>query len=410
MKFYILPLYLLLLFSCETNKPVDQPGNNPVEDSLTNKIKTVAKSGSFTGFAVAIVNEKGSLYQKGFGYSDLKTQKPYTETTIQNIGSVSKTFIGIALLQAQELGLLKLDDPVNKYLPFKVSNPHFPEMEITIRNLATHTSGIADNEFYLTQNYYLKENQDLAGVKLVFDETQSFIPAGKAVSMNEFLKNMLAKDGKWSKGSYLENKPGKRYEYSNVGATLAAFVIENVSGETFAEFTSKHILKPLKMNASGWNFKEVDFSKHSRLYEKPGMVLPFYSLVSYPDGNFITSINDLSLYLSELIRGYNGKGTLLSKESYREYYKQQLQAKNFVERERNNPYDESYNVGIFMGFGYTGYIGHTGGDPGVASMMFFNPETNIGRILIVNTAISDKKGMKTFFGIWDMLEKYQMKL
>ncbi len=63
-----------------------------------------------------------------------------------------------------------------------------------------------------------------------------------------------------------------------------------------------------------------------------------------------------------------------------------------------------------MGFGYTGYIGHTGGDPGVGSIMFFDPKNNIGRILIINTSFSGKIGNDTFYGIWDNLEKYQTKL
>jgi CubicO group peptidase (beta-lactamase class C family) len=63
-----------------------------------------------------------------------------------------------------------------------------------------------------------------------------------------------------------------------------------------------------------------------------------------------------------------------------------------------------------MGFGYTGYIGHTGGDPGTMSMMFFDPKTNLGRIMIFNTNFSDKEGNKAFFDIWNAMEKYQGKL
>ncbi len=410
MRFYFLPFCLFCLFSCETDQPAHPTATDPLADSLTHELNSFRKGGSFNGFAVSIVTEKGTLYQQGFGYSDLAAKKAYTDTTIQNIGSVSKTFIGVVLLKAQELGLLRLDDPVNKYLPFRVVNPHFPDSDITIRQLATHTSGIRDNDFYPTQNYYLKEKQDLTGLKLVFDETQSFIPAKEAVSMKTFLENMLTAGGKWSKDSYLEYPPGKRYEYSNIGATLAALVVEEASGEDFARFTKKYILKPLNMKASGWRFKEVTCSNYSRLYERPDQVLPFYALVSYPDGNFITSVHDLSLYLNELIKGFNGKGTILSPESYREYFRQQLKAEHFTERETDNPYSENYNVGIFIGFGPTGYIGHTGGDPGVASMLFFDPKTNTGRILVVNTAIADKKGVKTFFGIWDALEKYQDRL
>lgn len=381
------------------------------KDLLTSEINEISKNGIFNGFAVSIVNEKGTLYQNGFGFSDIENQKKYTDATIQNIASISKTFVGIALLKAQELGKLKLDDPINKYLPFRVFNPNYPKTEITIRHLATHTSSIADNDYYLTKNYYLKENQDLKGTRLVFEETQVFNPASPKISMEDFLKNLLVKKGKWNtKRAYLKNKPGEIYEYTNIGTTLAAFIIEKATGESFDKFTAKYILRPLKMNASGWHFEDVDFASYSKLYENPKTVLPFYSMISYPDGNFITSVNDLSLYLTELIKGYNGNGTILGKESFKEYYRPQLEAKNFIDRNDRNPYSESYNVGIFMGFGYTGFIGHTGGDPGVGSMMFFDPKNSIGRILIINTSFSDKIGNDTFYGIWNKLEKYQDKL
>lgn len=375
---------------------------------LTAEISEVYKENLFNGFAVSIVNEKETLYEKGFGFSDASTKKEYTTKTIQNIASISKTFVGIGLLKAQELGKLKLDDPINKYLPFKVVNPHYPKIEITIRHLATHTSSIVDNEFYLTQNYFLKENQDLIGMNLVFDETQVFNQKDAMVSMEEFLKNLLDENGKWNtKDIYSQNKPGETYEYSNIGTTLAALVIEKATGENFDDFTEKYILKPLKMNDSGWHFHDINFSNYSKLYENPQTALPFYEMVSYPDGNFITSLHDLSLYLTELIKGYNGKGSILSQESFEEFYTPQLESKNFINRNEQNPYTESYNSGIFIGFGYTGYIGHTGGDPGVVSMMFFDPKTNLGRIMIFNTNFSDQKGNNAFYRIWDLLEKYQ---
>ncbi|MBB6329428.1 CubicO group peptidase (beta-lactamase class C family) [Chryseobacterium sediminis] len=383
--------------------------NDSVRDSLDSAISKIHQQGLFNGFAVSIVDEKSTLYQKGFGFSDVKEKKLYTENTIQNIASVSKTFVGIALLKAQELGKLNLDDPVQKYLPFKVVNPHFLQTPITIRQLATHTSSILDNEFYLSKNYFLKPDQDLSGLKLNFDDEQIFNPSNSIISMPVFLENVLAENGKWNKNSFSAYKPGSVYEYSNVGTALAAFIIEKATGQTFNNFTKEYILKPLQMKDSGWSFEEVKFSKFSRLYENPATPLPYYQSATYPDGGFITNINDLSKYLTELIKGYNGKGTILTKKSYKEYFTPQLTASNFTERNDKNPYSESYNVGIFMGFGYTGYIGHTGGDPGVMSMMFFDPKNNVGRIMIFNTNFSDKKGNDAFYGIWNVLEKYQIK-
>ena len=336
--------------------------------------------------------------------------KKYTENTIQNIASISKTFVGIALLKAQELEKLKLDDLINKYLPFKVVNPFYPETEITIRNLATHTSTITDNEFHLKRNYILKPNQNLTNVKLYLEDEQVVNPYDFIISMKEYLQNVLTKEGKWySKNDFFNNKPSEIFKYSNVATSLAAYIIEIATGEPFYKFTEKNILNPLKMNSSGWRFEDVNLSNYSRLYQYTDTLLPFYSLITYPEGNFITSSNDLAKYLTELIKGFTGNGTILKQDSYKEYFREQLTAKNFLKRKDSNPYGDEYNLGIFIGFSVAGNIGHTGGDPGVSSIMFFNPKTKIGRLLIVNTNINDKKGNDEFYNIWIKLEKYQDK-
>lgn len=411
MKKYLLFLVIVPLFiSCQTTGNMGNITYQKVNDSLCAEINTIYQQGHFNGFSVSVVNDQTTLYQEGFGFSDIKERKPYTENTIQNIASVSKTFVGIAILKAQELGKLNLDDPIQKYLPFKIANPLFPQTQITIRQLATHTSSILDNEFYLSKNYFLKPNQDLKEAKLNFDDEQVFNPSDSIITMSNFLENALSENGKWNKDSFSSHQPGAIYEYSNVGTALATFIVERATGKEFSAFTKKYILKPLQMNDSGWKFEDIQISKFSKLYENPNTLLPYYQSATYPDGGMITSINDLSKYLTELIKGYHGKGTILSQKSYKEYFTSQLKASNFIDRNDKNPYSESYNSGIFIGFGYTGYIGHTGGDPGVMSMMFFDPKNNLGRIMIFNTNFSDKKGNDAFYGIWNVLEKYQIKL
>ena len=403
-KNFFFPLLTgFLLVSCATSK-------HRAEAELTKEIDRIYNQGVFRGFSVAVVNEKGILYEKGFGFADEGMERHYTQNTIQNIASVSKTLVGIALLKAQELGKLHLDDPVSEYLPFTVVNPSFPGTPITIRQLATHTSSIRDNEFYLSRNYYLKPHQQLKGTKLQFDDEQVFNPADSIISMRSFLEYTVSENGKWNTGSFSEYSPGTLYEYSNVGTALAALVLEEATGMPFNDFTKKHILTPLKMKASGWKFSEVPFSQFSSLYEDADTPLPFYEMITYPDGGFISCTEDLGRFLFELIKGYNGRGTLLSKESYKEYFTPQLSSSAFLDRNVHNPFSESFNVGIFVGFGYTGYIGHTGGDPGVLSMMFFNPATGIGRIMIFNTNFHDKKGNDAFYGIWNLLEKYEDRL
>ena len=410
MRRIIIASLLYFAFGVAT-QVVAQPGRRRAAlDSLTMELETVLSQGHSNGFGVAIVNAQGVLYQRGFGFADVQARKAYGIHTVQPVASVSKTLIGLALLKAQELGLLNLDDPVNKYLPFPVVNPAFPNVPITLRHLATHTSGIRDNDFYLSKNYYLKPGQEVKG-PLAFEDEQTFIPVDSAVSLPLFLQNVLTPAGKWyqPKG-FLARRPGELYEYSNVGAALAAYVVELASKQPFPDFTARYLTRPLHMRDSGWRFADVAFARHSQLYASLAVPLPYYALTTYPDGGFRSSVADLSQYLRELIRGYQGQGTMLRPAGYRELFRPELTAANFEDRNERNPYSESYNVGVFMGFGYTGFIGHTGGDPGVVALLFFDPKSGIGRLLLLNTSITDRAGEVALYNIWNTLEKYQSQL
>ena len=378
--------------------------NEELVQKLAIELNQIQSAKNIVGFSTAIVNEQGVLFSKGFGYSDLTKQRPYTQHTVQNIASISKTFIGIALLKAQELALLDLDDPINNYLPFKVVNPYYPDQHITIRHLATHTSSIIDPSQYEEHGYIISPRASPnAKVNNNFKPPEAMIPLG------EFLYDLLDQQGKWySKTNFLENAPGEMYEYSNLAAGLAGYVLEQATGEPFPEFTTKHIFEPLGMESSGWSFEDIYFPLHTKLYSDPTTELAFYQLVTYPDGGLITSANDLSKYLIELIKGYTGSGTILSNKSFKELFSKQLSDKNYSERD-DNPYNDEYNSGIFMGFSAHEYIGHTGGDPGVSSFMFFDPQTLTGRILLVNTDLN-QEGVRDFLNIWSLLGEYEEQL
>ncbi len=378
--------------------------NDSISEKLTQDLEQIYSQGHINGFSVAIVGLDGTLYTKGFGYSDVRENKKYTKNTIQNIASISKTFIGMALLKAQELGKLNLDDPINKHLPFEVINPYFPNEQITIRQLATHTSSIKDPAKYEKNGYVLKEaNNERAKVN------GNFRSPDEMMAQSTFLERILSKKGIWYKqNNFLRKAPGELFEYSNIAAALAAVVLENATKEPFNEFTEKHIFKTLGMSGTGWSFNEVDFSRHSRLYANTDTELAFYRLVTYPDGGLITSSIDLGKYLTELIAGYSGNGKILDRESYRELFRPQLADGHYEERS-DGAYNDEYNMGVFMGMSAHGQIGHTGGDPGVVTHMFFNSKTARGKILIVNTEL-DKDGIKEFIDIWKTLEAYEVQL
>jgi CubicO group peptidase (beta-lactamase class C family) len=408
----LIPLILILAvtISCkqEPKKITDQPkASFAIKDSLTADLNKVQSKKNIVGFSTAIVNKNGTLYTKGFGFSNLAKQEEYTENTIQNIASISKTLIGISLFKAQEMGKLKLDDPVNTYLPFKVINPTHPNVPITIRHLSTHTSTIRDSDNFWENTYILKKKDHPKSVS-VFSYMK---PPNTKTSVSKFLNKLLNTKGElYIPDNFSKEKPGEKFSYSNLGATLCALVIESATQKSYDTFTQENILEPLKMTNSGWSIKSVDTTKVSKLYGNNESVLAAYSILSYPDGGLLSSSKDLSKLLTELIKGYTGNGTLLSKESYQELFENQLS-------ESQMPEGTEANFGIFLDFS-KGFmeddfetIGHSGGDPGVVAGMFFNPNTGLGRILILNTDSDfDDMIIPQFKEIWAQLNTYGNKL
>ena len=402
-------LFLILLSGCKQESNKQKNADSSAEESgpaylLTTKLDSLYNIGKVNGYGTAIVDASGIVYERGFGYADKKTDKPYTTNTVQNIGSISKTFIGIGLLKAQEMGKLKLDDPINQYLPFKVINPNFPDEAITIRQLANHTSSIQDTEQYDQKAYVSMETVPDSLLALV---EETFNPPDDKVSIREFLESLLVSGGTmYSDECYLDSKPGSKFEYSNIGATLAALVLEMATNTPFDQFTAQNVLKPLKMDSSGWNFDSIKPDSHSTLYANPEAAIPMYELITYPDGGLRASTHDMGLYLMELIRAYSGNGQLLSEESYKSLFNPTLDDSFFEERDAEFPYNDEYDMGVFMGHSGTGLIGHTGGDPGISSFMFFDPETGIGQYMMINTSIIDEEGVNQLFGIMLALEEY----
>ncbi|SHH09354.1 serine hydrolase domain-containing protein [Flagellimonas flava] len=395
-------------FSCKKEGTVQNSSSFEVlKDSLSSELTQIHKQGSIKGFGVAIVNEDTTLYAKGFGYARLDHKKAYTKHTIQNIASVSKTLIGISLLKAQEMNKLNIEDPVNNYLPFEVFNPFYPEDTITIKQLATHTSSIQDGDLYGEKSYILESAKDTIKIKSI-PSAEGFNAPESDMDMGTFLQSFLSTEGKWyQQTSFLENRPGEHYEYTNVGATLAPYIIEKVTGSPYDNFTQKHILDPLEMTSSGWKLTELDTTQLTSLFTVDGKRIPNYKLITYPDGGLITSVNDKAKYLSEIIKGFSGNGKLLTEKSYKLFFSEFLSDVNFDgERDTDRPFDDEYNSGLFIGHTPIGQIGHMGGDPGVSTFMFFNPNSKTGKLLFVNTDL-DEKGADQFYSIWNKMGLYE---
>ncbi|WP_299439222.1 serine hydrolase domain-containing protein [uncultured Aquimarina sp.] len=372
---------------------------------LEHKLDSIYKNSSISGFGVSVITPDEILFEKGFGYADKAVEKGYTVNTIQNIGSVSKTFIGIALMKAIEQGKLSEDTPINDILPFKVEHPKFPETPILVKHLATHTSSILDTEAY-EKSYVLEPDSTLDLESYTKEEQKEYkaMSANKKYSLKDFLYNHLNPEGLWySKKNYKKQKPGERYEYSNVGSALLAFVIELATETPFEEYTKKFIFDKLNMNNTGWSYASIDASKHSKTYTETGNEIPKYSLITYPDGGIRSSVKDLTLYLQELMKGHYGSGKILEKESFTEMMSPKISKAQF-----NTKKEIKDNYGFFWEVSPKGKMGHNGSDPGILTLMYFNKNEKVGAIFFMNTSVEgDKELIKSVQNIWRSIKKYK---
>lgn len=375
-------------------------------EKLDQTLSSTFQNSHIPGMAVAIVSKDEILYQNQFGYADIAAKIPFTQNTIHNIGSTSKTFIGMAIMQLVAQGKLTLDTKINEVLPFKITNPYHPEQEITIRQLATHTSSIKDRTFNYDLKAYVSDDNakgNRKGLPFIYKIQFKRMLKNENIALGTFLENTLSKKGKWyKKKNFHKHAPGTKEAYSNIGAGLAGYIIELVSGEKYADYVVNHILKPLKMDASGWTIGAESQANFAKRYVK-GTPVPTYHLTTYPDGGLYSSVADLSTYLMTMIRGYKGEGELISQAGY-----QQMMGNQFEQGPIANSIEKGAGrQGVFWDIfdkGTTGDIGHNGSDPGILSFMYFNPEKGLGYLFLTNTD-SSGDDIQSLLKMWESMVK-----
>ncbi|MCI0613276.1 beta-lactamase family protein, partial [bacterium] len=208
----ILPFFLVA-FQLSAESPADKIPK--VERYLTKAVDN-GYSGS-----VLIALNGNVLLKKGYGLADSKNNVPFTADTIFDIGSITKQFTAACILKLEMKEKLSVQDPITKYF----DNVPADKQEITIHNLLTHSAGLIAS---------LGEDEELIG-------------------REEYLKKAF--------DSKLIHKPGK-YDYSNVGYSILAAVVEKVSGEEYERFLYEQILKPAGMEHTSyvlpkWDHKQM---------------------------------------------------------------------------------------------------------------------------------------------------------
>ncbi|MFZ5979169.1 MAG: serine hydrolase [Candidatus Zixiibacteriota bacterium] len=204
------------------------------------------------------------LFSRGYGLANRKAGIPNSPETKFFIGSITKQFTAAAVLKLQEKGLLDLQDPVSKYLP---KYPKETGDRITIHHLLSHTSGLPNYTDY---------------PEVVLRRLNQITP-------EEIMKTFMYRP--------LEFEPGTDFKYSNSGYILLGMIIEKVSGQSYEAFLHHEILKPLRMDNSGYARREAGLPNRADGYtlDEQNLVdaLPVHFSVLHTAGALYSTVKDM---------------------------------------------------------------------------------------------------------------------
>ncbi len=292
------------------------------------------------GIAVALVDDQRIVYAAGFGEAK--------RDSVFRVGSISKLFNAIAVMQQVEAGKLDLDAPLPpEVLPL---NPFPGAPAVTLRQILCHRSGLQRES---TVGGYLDDSQPTLAATL------ASLPS-----------------------SVLVTRPTEKTRYSNVAPSLAGHLVERASGQAFEDYQRDHLLGPLGMTSSAWTLARTPRNhivvSHMRVADGGGgwkrRRTPLFDLGTLPAGNLFSTAEDLGRFASALLAGGGG---LVKPETLREMWQPQLTQES-----------EGYGLGFSVGkFREHRAISHSGAVYGYSSLLILLPEARLAAVVLGNEDI-----------------------
>jgi CubicO group peptidase (beta-lactamase class C family) len=336
-------IFMLFIFPCTGQaivKDKNAQGVKSVEKIVDALVQPLIDSAQIAGTAVGIMRNDSILLLKSYGYADLEFEVPLPVDASFELGSITKQFTAVAIMQLVEKGQIKLDDPINKHLTFDAKAD-----TITIRQLLNHTSGI------------------------------------KEVPLRNFIQEKYPRDTilRLLEKQQLDFKPGTQMMYSNTGYKILGLLIEKVTKQSYEEYIVRNIFEKAgmtksyladletirKLRAHGYN----NINKDGELTraEQP------YFYWTFSAGALSSTVEDLfkwnqALHTSEKV---------LKKETYRQLITPGIVGDNILLR---------YGMGIQV-YKYQGHpiIGHGGSGSGILSDLHYFPDQKLTVIVLQNT-------------------------
>jgi serine beta-lactamase-like protein LACTB len=309
-----------------------------------------------SALSIALVDDQQIVWARGFGFADREGKKPATADTVYRVGSVSKLFTDIAVMQLVEKGDLDLDAPVTKYLPdFKPKNQF--DKPITLRMLMAHRSGLireppVGSYFHDDDPPLDKMVESLNGIPLVYE-------------------------------------PGKKIKYSNAAIATVGYALEKTQKQPFAKYVQEKVLDPLGMKRSAFG-PRPDLIKNLAAatmwtYHGREFPAPTFELGMAPAGCTYSTVNDLARFMTVIFAG--GKG-ILKPATLEQMLSEQFPEQQSKEKEKDD--GPRYGIGFRIGeLDKIKRIGHGGAIYGFATDLAFLPTQKLGAVVVASRDVAN---------------------
>jgi CubicO group peptidase (beta-lactamase class C family) len=304
------------------------------------------------GIAVGLIYDQSLIWSRGFGYANVAKRVPMTAQTICRIASITKLFTSTAIMQLRDDGLLQLDDPVKKHLPwFQLRNPHPDTPVVTIRHLLAHAGGLPREAAF--PYWSTNEFPSVEEVQAALPDQEFALPAGSD------------------------------WKYSNLSFMLAGEIVAAVAKLPYNAYVTENILQPLGLTNT---FVDTIPSDHPLLAVGYGRRLPNVARTSgmYTDcrgmgsaANMASNVEDLAKFVMLQFRSGPRQGQqVLAGPSLREMHRVQW---------LNDDWSAGRGIGFYVWrlHGRT-LVGHGGALPGYRSDLQCAPADKVGVVVLTN--------------------------
>jgi CubicO group peptidase (beta-lactamase class C family) len=324
-------------------------------DELRAAVARVLQEANIPGAGISLVRADGVEWEGGIGLADRDRGTRVTPDTHFRVGSISKTFIAIAIVQMYYDDLLSLHDTIDELAPeIQIDNPWHETDPVRVVNLLQHTAGFDDMHF--NELYNLDDPPDMPLLEVL-------------------QRNPSSRRVRW--------RPGTRISYSNPGYALAGYLVEKLSGSPYEDYIDRKILLPLRMNTSSFRLRPEDERLLAQGYGAPtGPPTGFPHIYLRPAGNLHSSPREMGRFVRMLLNW----GELDDEFIVDPEYLGNME-RSSTTRAAEAGLRTTFGSGLFWDLSLPfPMIGHGGGIEGFTSTYGYSPSRDVGFVILLNSS------------------------